>query len=35
MSLIGRRATPLFIAASATADDTREINRGSNGTGMM
>ena len=33
MSGIGRRATPESIAACATADDTAEIRRGSNGTG--
>ena len=35
MSVIGLRATPLSIAAWATAAGTREIRRGSNGTGMM
>ena len=35
MSGIGRRATPESIAACATADDTAEIRRGSNGFGMM
>ncbi len=35
MSLIGFLATPLSIAALATAVETREIRRGSNGTGMI
>ncbi len=35
MSTIGRRATPLSIAALATAVGTAAIRRGSNGTGMM
>jgi hypothetical protein len=32
---MGRRATPVFIAAFATAGGTVWIRRGSNGTGMM
>ena len=32
---IGLRATPVSIAAFATAGGTDEISRGSNGTGMM
>ena len=35
MSTIGRRATPLSMAAAATAGGMNEISRGSNGTGMM
>ena len=35
MSSIGFRATPVSIAAFATAGGTCEISRGSNGTGMM
>ena len=33
--MIGRRATPLSIAALATATGTREISRGSKALGMM
>ena len=33
--MIGLRATPLSIAALATADGIAQIRRGSNGTGMM
>ena len=35
MSSIGLRATPVSIAAFATAGGTQEIRRGSNGVGMM
>ncbi len=35
MSSMGRRATPVSIAAFATAGGMAEIRRGSNGTGMM
>ena len=35
MSTIGRRATPVSIAAFATAGGTTEMRRGSNGAGMM
>ncbi len=35
MSTIGLRATPVSIAAFATAGGMKEISRGSNGTGMM
>ena len=35
MSTIGLRATPVSIAALATAGGTYEISRGSNGIGMM
>ena len=35
MSTIGRRATPVSIAALAIAGGMNEISRGSNGTGMM
>ncbi len=35
MSMIGLRATPVSIAALATAGGIDEIRRGSNGTGMM
>ncbi len=35
MSTIGLRATPVSMAALATAGGTVEISRGSNGTGMM
>ena len=35
MSAIGLRATPVSIAALATAGGTAKISRGSNGTGMM
>ncbi len=35
MSMIGFGATPLSIAALATAGGTWEMRRGSNGTGMM
>jgi hypothetical protein len=34
MSRISRRATPDLIAASATAEGTRLISRGSKGTGI-
>ena len=35
MSTIGRRATPVSIAACATNGGMYEISRGSNGIGMM
>ena len=35
MSTIGRRATPVSMAALAMAGGMNEISRGSNGTGMM
>ena len=35
MSAIGLRATPVSMAALATAGGIAEISRGSNGTGMM
>jgi hypothetical protein len=35
MSTIGLRATPVSIAACATATGTTLMRRGSNGTGMM
>ena len=35
MSVIGRRATPVSIAAWATKGGTYQISRGSNGVGMM
>ena len=35
MSSIGLRATPVFIAASATNGGTYQIRRGSKGEGMM
>ena len=35
MSAIGFCATPVSIAASATAEATISISRGSNGAGMM